>query len=124
MTRRTRSALFGIFLVASQILQGGLAAMVSCSDDSPGVLVPALSEPSAVSHDVVAARGFNIADCPIHRQQHCIFCGTGGCHMAHVPALGMTLVPLFGIRLHALDAPAPAVDSYDFQFDVILRPPK
>ena len=123
MNRRARSALFGIFLMASQILQGGLAASVMCDDDSLGVLVPAtVEQPTTTAQDEKPAHETTLPTS--YPERHCKFSHTGACYMTHVPALAVALVPLQVVQQRALAAPAAAVGFFDFRFDLILRPPK
>lgn len=110
--------------MASQLFQGVLAASVPCDDDAPGVLVPSVTAaPSGTPHETAAAHHCDTTARQLH-QQHCRFCGSGACHMTHVPALAVAFTALAQTRLQTLDAPAPAVEPFDFKFDLILRPPK
>jgi hypothetical protein len=123
MNRRARSALFGIFLMASQILQGGLAASVMCDDDSLGVLVPAtVEQPTTTAQDEKPAHETTLPTS--YPERHCKFSHTCACYMTHVPALAVALVPLPGVQPLTPDVSAPAVGLLDFRFDLILRPPK
>jgi hypothetical protein len=123
MRRRARAAFFGLFLMASHLALGSLAASAPCDDDAP-----ALPVPSATAHhpggpqDLQAADDIGQATRQVH-QRHCAFCGTGAHHMSHVPALAIASVPLHASPHRSFDTPALVVDRFEIRYDVNLRPP-
>lgn len=120
MSRRTSSAIFGIFLLLSQILQGGMAASVPCADDDIAIV-----DCSGVREECAGAEHFASADSPIsHAPIHCKFCDSGACRATHVPALSIALSPITVTIQHSLEAPQPRVEHFRASFDKILRPPR
>jgi len=120
VTRRFPSAVFGIFLLLGQILQGGMAASMPCPDDFNDLIVG-----GAVHEECSGAAHVAAADChtsPV--PTHCRFCDSGACRMTHVPALSVAFSPGPAMLQHSLEAPQLRVARFRASFDKILRPPK
>lgn len=107
MTRRTPSALFGIFLLLCQIVQGGMAAAMPCAGD--------------FSDFVVCGAADTYTD---PAPTNCTFCDSGACRMAHSPALSIRLAPIPGALPQSVAAPPLRVGRFTAPFEEILRPPK
>jgi hypothetical protein len=120
MIRRAPSALFGIFLLLCQVLQGGMAAAMPCADDFSDVVVC-----GAVHEDCAGADHVRAVDSHTHpAPTHCKFCDSGACRMAHSPALSIALPPIPGTLPQSVAAPQPRVEHFTAPFEEILRPPK
>jgi len=117
--RRTASALFGIFLLVSQVVQGGMAASVPCADDCNGYGV------SPASHDCAGLADVAPKDSPPnHVPTHCTRCDSGACRITHAPALAVSPGAVIDTLQHSLVAPQLRADRCKTPFDKILRPPK
>jgi hypothetical protein len=120
MTRRAPSALFGIFLLLCQILQGGMAAAMPCAGDLNDFVVCGTAR-----EDCAGADHFRTVDAHTNPQStHCRFCNSGACRMTHAPALSIALPPMLGFLPRSMEAPQPKVEHFTAPFEKILRPPK
>ena len=120
MTRRAPSALFGIFLLLCQLLQGGMAAAMPCVGDFNDFVVCGATHASSAGSDHVRATDSQPNPAPTH----CRFCDSGACRTAHSPALSIALSPIVGVLPQTVVAPSPSVEHFTAPFERILRPPK
>lgn len=120
MNRRASSALLGMLLLLSQIVQGGMAAAMPCAEDFGGFVVCGAghAESTVAEH----ARPADRHTCPA--PAHCRLCDSGACRVAHSPALSIALPPIPRAPPQAVSAPQPRVERCTAPFEEILRPPK
>ena len=121
MNRRVSSAWFGILLLLSQILQGGLAAAVPCPDDfNDFVVCGAAVQEDCAAGDHVRAVHSHTNPAPTH----CKFGDSGACRTTHAPALSIALSPMLATLPQAVEASPPRVEHLAAPLERILRPPK
>jgi hypothetical protein len=111
--------LFGILLLVSQIVQGGMVASVPCADDFNEFTV------STTSHDCAGATDAARMDSPPnHAPTHCKRCDSGACRITNAPALAILPGAVIDTLHPRLEAPQPCLGPFKKPFDKILRPPK
>ena len=120
MTRRVPSALFGIFLLLCQILQGGMAAAMPCAGDFSDFVVCDVTHAGSAGANHVREVDCHTDPAPTH----CKFCESGACRMTHAPALSIALAPILGACAQSVAAPQPRAEHFTAPFEEILRPPK
>jgi hypothetical protein len=119
MPSRLHSALLCLFLLASHLIEGNVAAAVPCAGDSPGVLTPS----AAVAQVSSAPRSAQIDDSSL-AAEHCPFCSAGGCQIAQLPVLAQAFTEVGVSTRPPCIADALPTDAFRLQADRILRPPK